>query len=318
MDRQTNNNNFYRLTHIGAMALMAGTIGFASSAHAALNTASESENSAENASDNLPDTLRLDCVIRDFKPKAWEGGHPDFESFGGTTTVGLVADYLSDDGKPVASGDLRGMKIKKEYRDSEGRNINPSMYDPQQGDIEGQLQTGGSGNGLTSSERFDQWYRDVPGVNLSQSISLSLTRVEGTDRYVFDSSVDQEHQSGGWFLPINGELYGNFRDNRNYHFTTEINTEFAFHRGTGQVFKFTGDDDVWVFIDGRLVVDLGGLHPKREQFLDLDRLDWLQDGRTYSLDIFHAERRYRGSNFRIETTLQLRTVDLPITSAIYD
>ena len=290
---------------------MAGGIGLIPVAHAGTNSENESQ------ADNLPDTLELGCVIRDFKPKAWDGGHPDFESFGGTTTVGLVAEYLSEDGKPVSSGDLRGMKISSEFKDSQGRNINPSMYDPEQGDTAGSLTTGSSGNGLTSSQRFDQWYRDVPGVNLSKSIQLTLTRVEGTDRYVFDSAVDQVHGSYGFF-PVNGDLYGDFRSNRNYHFTTEINTQFTFHRGTGQVFKFTGDDDVWVFIDGRLVVDLGGLHPKREQFLDLDRLEWLQDGKTHTLDIFHAERRYSGSNFRIETTLQLRAVELPPTAALFD
>ncbi len=135
---------------------------------------------------------------------------------------------------------------------------------------------------------------------------------------MFDSGTDTEHGSRGYFLPINGDLYGDFKNNRNYHFSTEINTEFTYDRDENQVFKFTGDDDVWVFINGRLVIDLGGLHPKREQFLDLNRLDWLQDGRTYSLDIFHAERRFSGSNFRIETTLELRAVELPPTAALYD
>ncbi len=317
MDRQTQTHQYFkRLTGIGAILLMAGSIGFVSVAAAGTNAESENESSESGANDNLPDTISLDCVIRDFKPKAWNGGHPDFESFGGTTTVGLVEEYLDDDGKPVAA-DLRGQRISREFKDAQGRNINPSMYDPQLGDRAGALVPGSSGNGFTSFDRFREWYRDVPGVNLSKSIQLTLTRVEGTDRYVFDSAVDREHGSYGFF-PVNGDLYGDFRNNRNYHFTTEINTQFTYHRGTGQVFKFTGDDDVWVFIDGRLAVDLGGLHPKREQFLDLDRLDWLQDGKTHTLDIFHAERRYSGSNFRIETTLQLRSVELPPTTAIYD
>lgn len=309
-------NTIKGLTKIGALALIVGGVSSFALASDGNDSGTETE-ATESTSDNLPDRIQLDCVIRDFKPKSWEGGHPDFESFGGTTTVGLVAEYLSDDGKPVSSGDLRGMKISSEFKDSEGRNINPAMYDPEMGDVQGSLVNGPSGNGLTSSDRFDQWYRNVPGVNLSTVIQLSLDRIEGTDRYVFDSQGGNEFDPV-WFLPINGELYGNFRDDRNYHFTTEINTEFTFHRETGQVFKFTGDDDVWVFIDGRLVVDLGGLHPKREQFLDLDRLDWLEDDRTYALDIFHAERRYSGSNFRVETTLQLRAVELPPTTALYD
>lgn len=296
------------------LAYLVGGIGAMSLAMSASASGGSEE---EAASDNLPDTLQLDCVIRDFKPKQAEGGHPDFESFGGTTTVGLVADELSEDGKPFSSGDLRGFKISSEFKDSQGRNINPAMYDQEAGDQAGSLSTGGSGNGFTSSERFDQWYRDVPGVNLSTTIQLTLNRVEGTDRYMFDSNVDTEHGTHGFF-PVNGELYGDYKSGRNYHFTTEINTEFTFHRETGQTFMFSGDDDVWVFIDGKLVVDLGGLHPRRTQFLDLDRLDWLDDGRTYTLDIFHAERRYSGSNFRVETTLQLRSVELPPTAALYD
>jgi len=316
--QQRTMNTIQGLTKAGALALLVGGLSSVTLAgEGATEGTSQTEETTETTTD-LPDTLQLDCVIRDFKPKSWGGGHPDFQSFRGSTTVGLVSEYLNEDGNPVSSGDLRGMKIKSEYKDSEGRNINPASYNPDLGDVAGSLVAGGTENGFASVESFSQWYRDVPGVNLSTSITLTLNRVEGTDRYVFDSSVDEEHQSGGWFLPINGELYGNYKDDRNYHFTSEINTEFTFHRETGQVFKFTGDDDVWVFINGRLVVDLGGLHGKREQFLDLDRLDWLQDGRTYSLDIFHAERRYRGSNFRVETTLQLRSVELPPTAALYD
>jgi fibro-slime domain-containing protein len=66
------------------------------------------------------------------------------------------------------------------------------------------------------------------------------------------------------------------------------------------------------------VIDLGGLHSKKEQYLDLDRLSWLEDGGRYRLDIFHAERRTTQSNFRIETTIELRAVELPPTAALYD
>jgi len=315
MNHHTQSLNLKRISAIGAVVLMAGSVGFVSIADAGINA--ENSSGQSGPADNLPQTMVLDAVIRDFKPYNAEGGHPDFESFGGTTTVGLVADQLDGHGKPVSSGDLRGQKIYSEFRDSQGRNINPSMYNPSLGDSQGRLVTGPSSNGFTSAERFAQWYTDTPGVNLTTTIQLTLNRVPGTDRYVFDSDLDTEHGTGGFF-PINDALYGNYKIGRNYHFTTEINTEFSFHRQTGQVFKFTGDDDVWVFIDGRLVVDLGGLHPKREQFLDLDRLDWLQDGQTYTLDIFHAERHYSGSNFRVETSLQLRSVELPPVSAIYD
>jgi fibro-slime domain-containing protein len=273
---------------------------------------------AAQGQDDLPDTITLDTVIRDFLPKGAEGGHPDFQAFTGTTTIGLAAAELGDHNVPVAAS-LRGQTINAEFKDSQGRHINPALFDPSLGDTAGTLSNGGTNNGLTSAESFAQWYKDVPGVNASKSISLVLKRAPGTNRYVFDSATDEPFRSIGGFFPINGQLYGDFGSTgHNFHFTTEVRTQFIYNRGSGQAFTFTGDDDVWVYINGRLVIDLGGLHSKKVQFIDLDRLDWLEDGAQCTLDIFHAERRTTQSNFRIETTIALRSIELPPTAALFD
>lgn len=264
---------------------------------------------------DLPDQIELMATIRDFKAEYEQGGHPDFERWYDSTRVGLVEAELGEDGKPVLKS-RTGYRIINEYKDAQGRHINPALYDPELGDRIGSLEERNDVR-YESESRFNQWYRDVPGVNVTVSVPIVLTKKPGTNQYVFDSATDAPYSSLGGFFPINGEGWGNFRDNKNYHFTTEIVTTFTYNEGIGQTFKFTGDDDVWVFIDGKLAIDMGSLHSRKEQFIDLDRLG-LVDGKKYDLNVFHAERRYSGSNFRIETTLQLRNGSLPMNSGLYD
>ena len=130
---------------------------------------------------------------------------------------------------------------------------------------------------------FNQWYHDVPGVNAATTIDLPLTAGPGRpDLYVFE---DRE------FFPIDGQLFGNQGHIHNYHFTLEAHTRFRYLGG--ETFSFSGDDDMWVFINRRLAIDLGGIHDTDAASVDLDgaasRLQ-IFPGQTYQLDIFFAER----------------------------
>lgn len=263
-----------------------------------------------------PTEIRLTAVVRDFKGADEVGGHPDFEKYTGTTRVGHIEDALDSDGKPVLKS-TSAVEIVKEFTDAAGNNINPALYNASLGDVAGELNAKGDDK-ITSSSSFSQWYRDVPGANASRTVQLVLTRTPaGT--YVFDSAIDERYVERGGFFPIDGELYGNFGTTaHNYHFTTELETEFFYERGRNDVFTFTGDDDVWVFIDGRLVIDLGSMHSKKGQSIRLDRLPWLEDGRMHTLKVFHAERHTTQSNYRIETSLKLRKVNPPQVGGKFD
>ena len=90
----------------------------------------------------------------------------------------------------------------------------------------------------------------------------------------------------------------------NYSFAMKVSAEFQYVKG--QYFEFRGDDDVWVFINNRLVVDIGGCHSPIEGAVDLDSLG-LIEGNTYPFHIFFSERNATGSNFKMRTSINLQT-----------
>jgi fibro-slime domain-containing protein len=217
----------------------------------------------------------LEVTYRDF-----DESHPDFEMpfAGDVVRIQLLEPSLGPDRKPV-------------FASSTG--CPPSAADPLVCD-----NWTTSMPVIESALTFDQWYRTTAGVN--QEIPGVLELLPNGGQYVFDSNQ---------FFPLGpNEGFGitpaNNDQQKNFLFTSEIHMQFAYQ--AGQIFRFRGDDDLWIYVNDSLAMDLGSMHTASEGVIDFDaqavRLG-ISPGGTYAMDIFHAERHTRDSNFRFETNI---------------
>jgi len=163
------------------------------------------------------------------------------------------------------------------------------------------------GSMMTTADNFSDWYStgtDHVLGEMNYSLALDNTITADPNVYTFTDSS---------FFPIDGLLGGNQGNSHNYHFTLRLDTDFTYQGG--ETFEFTGDDDVWVYINDQLVVDLGGIHSAVSGSVDLDTLGLIV-GNDYSFDLFFAERHTSESNFRIDTSIQLKDNTVPEPSII--
>jgi fibro-slime domain-containing protein len=247
--------------------------------------------------EDLPATIDLPVIYRDFfsqdlvvpePPEAHvDFNHPD--RGGSAICFGLAAESLDASGRPVSSGKL--------YCDADNH------------------------EGPDSIESFAEWFTDNA---MNKRVIDTLTLSQSGDSYLFDSGnvglypldgLGWNHPESVPFEPTSTADDGvNDGLDHNFGFTTE--THYWFEYSGNEVLEFSGDDDLWVFVDGHLCLDVGGLHPAQEGTLsfanpgaDADQQSIVEACRArltqegiYEVAIFHAERHTNASNFKLTLT----------------
>ena len=216
-------------------------------------------------------TLNVPIVYRDFRDHAdTYHGHPNFHWPGlATATLGIAMVNLDTDGKPqyLGAGNLH----------------------------------------VDSQDDFQSWYRDTD-YSIKFIDSLPLTNNAGV--FSYDSTGFFPLDGKGWAADATNPETTFLGDDglpHNFLFTSEVHYWFQYDAAKAATLTFRGDDDVWVFVAGRLAVDIGGVHGPvmGSVVLDASTTDTggtplaLEQGQIYEIDVFQAERNPSGSNYRL-------------------
>ena len=124
---------------------------------------------------------------------------------------------------------------------------------------------------------------------------------------VIDKNGDQRATAGSNFFPLDGVPRSEKRDdgNHNYFFGMRYDVTFKIGDYVGPLnYTFTGDDDLWVVLDGKkIVIDLGGIHQAAKKEVNLWDYVKHKDENEHTLTILYMERGAYESNCQMEFTL---------------
>jgi fibro-slime domain-containing protein len=163
---------------------------------------------------------------------------------------------------------------------------------------------------LSANPNFNTWFNTNPNAAMPLKGAETCLNLEmgKSDDGLWEYDDEKNLPAAGGFFPIDdwNTLDANSSCSEvkhNYGFCLESHATFVYQKG--QVFDFRGDDDVWVFINNKLALDIGGIHPATPGTVNLDSLG-LKEGQTYPWDFFFCERNMCGSSLRIKTTIYFK------------
>ena len=167
---------------------------------------------------------------------------------------------------------------------------------------------------------YDGSVYDVASGAIYNSQTDHVTTREGT------TYVRGNLQAENRFDPISGKYFGNngskylevvdpnqtdithYYNSTNYNLTLEGHAQFIFYEDDNLFFNFTGDDDVYLYINGVRVLDMGGGHAISKcgiKLNDVKTLCGLKDGQVYDFDFYYMERHGTAANFGIDTNIKI-------------
>jgi len=276
--------------------------------------------------------------------------NPEFEQpHQGGLRTGAVRATLDSDFKPVAGSNAaanRSVGIAHWFRDwntytggsyGRGKNLAPN-YDPA---------SRGFREGYPTAPHGEHWRneynwrvvsgRDVRHIgdialnhdtsfkNIVIRDSLPFLRVGTTSMYEFDRAAFFPLDGRGfhgmghtWNVELNNQYShvppDGLGKNRNYAYTMEMVYPFVARDVNNMVFNFRGDDDVWVFVDNDLVLDLGGIKEQEPGSFTLAGRG-IREGGKHTLRVFYVERHSTGSSIRIQTNIVAPPADIKISTS---
>ncbi|HIZ40013.1 MAG TPA: fibro-slime domain-containing protein [Candidatus Anaerobutyricum stercoris] len=235
-------------------------------------------------------------------------------------TSGLVKDELNQNGFPVSMNNNNMDPLfdgTSQYVSSNGKHYDLNhlfSYDAESGEYS-----------YDSDEHYA--YYDINSNNTERNFI-----VYNTEKY-----KGSGHHKKGAFMPF--ASWGNTSDDNMYLFSMKVSFDFiqpvdGLVNGKDMEFSFSGDDDVWVFVDGKLVLDLGGVHDRASGSINFktgkvmvngaedDSLqeifgELFNDNTTHHLDFFYMERGKGESNCSLKFNLPPKQRDtIEITKEI--